>query len=99
MQYRARFPYVEPLLTGRSARVLYTQSAPRLAGWVIRGDLFWRWINHAVLRPAGFDQYVAKRSPVQMTPRQSFVPLVPRSLRRCEGLAGADAEELTAERQ
>ena len=27
MWYHARFPYVEPLLTGRSARVLYTQNS------------------------------------------------------------------------
>jgi putative NADPH-quinone reductase len=42
MRYHARFPYVEPLLKGRSARVLYTQNAPWLAGWLFRGDLFWR---------------------------------------------------------
>jgi putative NADPH-quinone reductase len=37
MRYHARFPYVEPLLRGRSARVLYTQNSPRLAGWLFRG--------------------------------------------------------------
>ncbi len=54
MRYHARFPYVEPLLTGRSARVLYTQNSPWLAGWLFRGDLFWRWISRAVLRHCGF---------------------------------------------
>ena len=53
MRYRARFPYVVPLLKGRSARVLYTQNSPRLAGWLFRGDLFWRWISGAVLRHCG----------------------------------------------
>jgi len=54
MRYRDRFPYVEPLLRGRSARVIYTQNAPRLAGVLFRGDLFWQWIRRAVLRHCGF---------------------------------------------
>lgn len=54
MRYHARFPYVEPLLKGRSARVLYTQNSPRLVGWLFRGDLFWRWISRAVLGHCGF---------------------------------------------
>ncbi len=54
MRYQPRFPYVHPLLTGRSARVLYTQNSPRLAGWLFRGDLFWRWIAGAVLKHCGF---------------------------------------------
>lgn len=54
MRYHARFPYVQPLLAGRSARVIYTQNSPRLAGWIFRGDLFWRWIRSAVLRHCGF---------------------------------------------
>ncbi|QWG11984.1 NAD(P)H-dependent oxidoreductase [Bradyrhizobium sediminis] len=54
MRYHARFPYVEPLLRGRSARVIYTQNSPRLVGWLFRGDLFWRWISHAVLGHCGF---------------------------------------------
>ena len=54
MRYHRRFPYVHPLLTGRSARVLYTQNSPWLAGWLFRGDLFWRWIAGAVLRHCGF---------------------------------------------
>ena len=54
MRYHNRFPYVEPLLTGRSARVLYTQNAPRIVGWLFRGDLFWRWISGAVLGHCGF---------------------------------------------
>lgn len=54
MRYHARFPYVEPLLTGRSALVLYTQNSPRFAGWLFRGDLFWRWISRAVLHHCGF---------------------------------------------
>ena len=40
MRYHRRFPYVHPLLTGRSARVLYTQNSPWLAGWIFRRDLF-----------------------------------------------------------
>lgn len=54
MRYHARFPYVEPLLGGRSARVIYTQNSPRLVGWLFRGDLFWKWISHAVLGHCGF---------------------------------------------
>jgi putative NADPH-quinone reductase len=54
MRYHARFPYVEPLLKGRSARVIYTQNSPWLAGWLFRGDLFWRWIAGAVLGHCGF---------------------------------------------
>jgi len=54
VRYHARFPYVEPLLTGRSARVLYTQNSPQLAGWLFRGDLFWRWISRAILLHCGF---------------------------------------------
>jgi NAD(P)H dehydrogenase (quinone) len=54
MCYRARFPYVTPLLTGRSARVIYTQNSPRIVGWLFRGDLFWRWISRAVLNHCGF---------------------------------------------
>jgi len=54
MRYHARFPYVEPLLKGRSARVLYTQNSPRLAGWLFRADLFWTWISRSVLKHCGF---------------------------------------------
>lgn len=54
MRYRARFPYVEPLLKGRSARVVYTQNSPWFVGWLFRGDMFWRWISRAVLRHCGF---------------------------------------------
>lgn len=54
MRYHDRFPYVHPLLRGRSARVIYTQNAPRLAGVLFRGDLFWHWIKRAVLRHCGF---------------------------------------------
>jgi NAD(P)H dehydrogenase (quinone) len=54
MRYHRRFPYVQPLLTGRSARVLYTQNSPWLAGRIFRGDLFWRWISGAVLKHCGF---------------------------------------------
>jgi len=60
MRYRDHLPYVEPLLRGRSARVIYTQNAPRLAGVLFRGDLFWQWIKRAVLRHCGF-------SPVRRT--------------------------------
>ena len=54
MRYHRRFPYVDPLLTGRSARVVYTQNSPWLSGWLFRGDLFWRWISGAVLKHCGF---------------------------------------------
>jgi NAD(P)H dehydrogenase (quinone) len=54
MRYHAQFPYVEPLLKGRSARVLYTQNANWLVGWLFREDLFWRWISRAVLGHCGF---------------------------------------------
>ena len=54
MRYHRRFPYVHPLLTGRSARVLYTQNSPWLAGWLFRRDLFWQWISGAVLKHCGF---------------------------------------------
>lgn len=54
VHYHARFPYVEPLLRGRSARVIYTQNASRLVGWLFRGDLFWRWISRCVLGHCGF---------------------------------------------
>jgi len=54
MRYHRRFPYVHPLLTGRSARVLYTQNSPWLAGWIFRRDLFWQWISGAVLKHCGF---------------------------------------------
>lgn len=54
MRYHPRFPYVIPLLKGRSARVLYTQNASWLLGWLFRGDLFWRWISGAVLQHCGF---------------------------------------------
>jgi NAD(P)H dehydrogenase (quinone) len=54
MRYHECFPYVEPLLRGWSARVIYTQNAPRLAGVLFRGDLFWHWIKRAVLRHCGF---------------------------------------------
>ncbi len=54
MRYRERFPYVEPLLRGRSARVIYAQNSPRLVGLLFRGDLFWQWIRRAVLRHCGF---------------------------------------------
>jgi len=54
MRYQRRFPYIHPLLTGRSALVLYTQNSPWLAGWLFRRDLFWRWISGAVLKHCGF---------------------------------------------
>ncbi|MGX8012334.1 NAD(P)H-dependent oxidoreductase [Mesorhizobium sp. ORM8.1] len=54
MRYHARFPYVQPLLRGRSARVIYTQNSPRIVGVLFRGDLFWRWISGCVLRHCGF---------------------------------------------
>ena len=75
MRYHARFPYVEPLLRGRSARVLYTQNSPRLAGWLFRGDLFWRWISLCVLKHCGFRpvrrhaMYRAKDSPPEQRAR------------------------------
>lgn len=60
MRYHSRFPYVEPLLKGRSARVIYTQNSPRFAGWLFRGDLFWKWISGAILKHCGF--YPVRRS-------------------------------------
>ena len=54
MRYHERFPSVEPLLRGRSARVIYTQNSPRMAGMLRRGDLFWQWIKRAVLQHCGF---------------------------------------------
>jgi putative NADPH-quinone reductase len=54
MLYHERFPYVEPLLRGRSARVIYTQNSPRVTGVLFRSDLFWQWIKRAVLRHCGF---------------------------------------------
>jgi NAD(P)H dehydrogenase (quinone) len=71
MQYHARFPYVEPLLKGRSARVLYTQNSPWLAGWLFRGDLFWRWLSGAVLRHCAFGRFATRRSTVRRMHRQS----------------------------
>ncbi|TLG77818.1 NAD(P)H-dependent oxidoreductase [Methylocystis sp. B8] len=74
MRYHARFPYVEPLLGGRSARAIYTQNSPWIVGWLFRGDLFWRWISRAVLRHCGLNPvkrlalYRAKEaSPEQMS--------------------------------
>jgi hypothetical protein len=54
MSYHDRFPYVQPLLKGRSARVIYTQNSPRIVGVLFRGDLFWRWISRCVLGHCGF---------------------------------------------
>lgn len=54
MCYQDRFLYVQPLLRGRSARVIYTQNAPRLVGILFRSDLFWQWIKRAVLHHCGF---------------------------------------------
>jgi len=54
VRYHKRFPYAEPLLRGHSARVIYTQNSPWLAGWLSRKDLFWRWIRGCVLRYCGF---------------------------------------------
>lgn len=55
MRYHDEFPYVEPLLTGRSARLIYTQNAPQLLAWAARGDLFWKVMKKAVLEHCGFD--------------------------------------------
>jgi NAD(P)H dehydrogenase (quinone) len=54
MLYHESFPYVEPLLRGRSARVIDTQNSPRVACVLVRSDLFWQWIKRAVLRHCGF---------------------------------------------
>ncbi len=54
MNYKESYPYVIPLLTGRSAHVIYTQNAPWGLGKVARGDNFWRSINHPILRHCGF---------------------------------------------
>ena len=55
VRYESRFPYAEPLLRGHSARVIYTENAPWVVGWLFRTDLFWRWIRGCVLRYCGFN--------------------------------------------
>ena len=52
--YKDTFPYVIPLLSGRSARVIYTQNTSKLIGILGRGDRFWKNINISVLRHCGF---------------------------------------------
>jgi putative NADPH-quinone reductase len=56
--YLDHFPYVEPLLRGRSARVIYTQNAPLWLGRLARGDLVgdyvWRVTKRAILGHSGF---------------------------------------------
>lgn len=54
MRYHEKFPYVEPLLRGRAARVIYTQNAPQLLAWLAREDLFWQEMRQAVLTHCGF---------------------------------------------
>lgn len=52
--YKDKFPYVIPLLKGRSARVIYTENAPVFIGWLFRGDRFWKNIKISILRHCGF---------------------------------------------
>lgn len=52
--YKESPPYVIPLLKGRSARVIYTQNAPLMVGWLFKDDLFWLNISKAVLEHCGF---------------------------------------------
>lgn len=54
MRYHEKFPYVEPLLRGRTARVIYTQNALQLLAWLARDDLFWQVMRQAVLTHCGF---------------------------------------------
>jgi putative NADPH-quinone reductase len=53
MQYHDAFPYVEKLLQGRSARVIYTQNGPQFLARIARGDLFWTVMKKAILRHCG----------------------------------------------
>ena len=58
VNYLEGFPYVERLLRGRSARMIYTQNSPLWLGRVARGDLLgdyvWRVTKRALLGHCGF---------------------------------------------
>jgi putative NADPH-quinone reductase len=54
VEYLDGFPYVRKLLTGRSARVIYTQNAPQWLVLLAREDLFWRGLRRAILGHCGF---------------------------------------------
>lgn len=78
MRYHARFPYVGPLLKGRSERLLYTRNSPWLPGWLFRRDLFWRWILGSGSRTAGFvrraaTHFTARRTLPQCAGRYSWL--------------------------
>jgi putative NADPH-quinone reductase len=47
-------PFCDGLLTGRSARVLYTQGSPQLWIRLTRGDCFWRGLGEGTLAFCGF---------------------------------------------
>jgi putative NADPH-quinone reductase len=54
VDYLDRFPYIRKRLSGRSARVIYTQNAPQWLAVLAREDLFWRMMRRAVLGHCGF---------------------------------------------
>jgi putative NADPH-quinone reductase len=58
VDYLDGFPFVRPLLRGRSARVIYTQNSPLWLGRIGRGDLLgdyvWRVTKRAILGHCGF---------------------------------------------
>lgn len=47
-------PLPEKLLTGKSARVIYTQSAPFLYSFLAYGDAFWKLMKKGFLEFCGF---------------------------------------------
>lgn len=53
-KHRQNSPLWDRLLTGRSARVIYTQDSPQWFVRFFRGDAFWRALNHGTLGFAGF---------------------------------------------
>ena len=53
-KYRDDSPLWDRLLSGRSARVIYTQDSPQWFARFFRGDAFWRALNHGTLGFAGF---------------------------------------------
>ena len=53
-KYHKKDPFWDRLLSGRSARVIYTQDAPQLYQLVARWDCFWKSINHGTLGFCGF---------------------------------------------
>lgn len=54
VEYLNRFPYIRKLMTGRSARVIYTQNSPQWLAILAREDLFWRSMRRGFLGHCGF---------------------------------------------